>query len=248
MAEIFYIGTSGWHYEDWRNRFYPEKLAKADWLKFYSEHFKTVEINNSFYRLPSENAFSNWRDSSPDNFVFAVKASRFITHVKRLKDVQEALANFLSRARILGKKLGPVLYQLPSSMQRDDDRLGAFLGELPSEIRYVIEYRHQSWFKEEVFALMRKYKVGLCIFDMPGMTAPVVATADFAYMRFHGSSGLYSSSYSDKELKDWARRLSGLAVDLKAFYVYFNNDTNAFAVRNAMTLREELQKGIEKQN
>jgi len=243
LINNLYIGTSGWHYDHWRHRFYPEKLTKAKWLEFYASHFTTVELNNSFYRLPSEAAFTNWRDSSPANFTFAVKVSRFITHIKRLKNTEEAVETFVSRAKILGEKLGPLLYQLPPNMHRNDERLESFLSILPRELKHVFEFRHQSWLEEEVFETLHKYNIGLCVFDMPSLSCPLVATADFAYIRFHGSTGLYFSCYSDEELADWSKRLASLAANLKAIYIYFNNDAEAFAVRNAITLGGYLQPG-----
>jgi len=240
MPLYYYVGTSGWHYDHWRHRFYPDKLPKAKWLEFYATHFTTVELNNSFYRLPSEAAFATWRDSSPANFTFAVKVSRFITHIKRLKNTQEAVETFMSRAKILGEKLGPLLYQLPPNMHRNDGVLESFLSALPRGMKHVFEFRHQSWLEEEVFEILHKYNIGLCVFDMPSLACPLVVTADFAYIRFHGSTGLYSSCYSDEELADWAKRLTNLAADLEATYIYFNNDAEAFAVRNAITLRGYL--------
>jgi len=237
----YYIGTSGWHYDHWRHLFYPDKLPKAKWLEFYSRHFTTVELNNSFYRLPSEEAFANWRDSSPANFTFAVKVSRFITHIKRLKNSEEPVDTFLGRAEILKEKLGPLLYQLPPNMHRDDGRLESFLSILPRGLKHTLEFRHESWLDDGVFEILRRHNVGLCVFDMPGLTCPLVAIADFAYIRFHGSTGLYSSCYSDEGLAEWARRLAGLAPEVKEVYIYFNNDAEAFAVRNAMTLREYLE-------
>ncbi len=242
MAHYF-IGTSGWHYDDWRNRFYPEKLPKAKWLEFYARHFPTVELNNSFYRLPSETAFANWRDLSPSSFTFAVKVSRFITHIKRLKNSEEAVENFIKRARILGEKLGPLLYQLPPNMHRNDETLESFLYSLPEEMKHVIEFRHQSWLAEEVFEILHKYRAGLCVFDMPSFTCPLLATADFAYIRFHGSEDLYSSYYSDEALADWAKRIADLAINLDTVYIYFNNDVEGFAVKNAVTIRDYLEKG-----
>jgi uncharacterized protein YecE (DUF72 family) len=236
----YYIGTSGWHYDHWRHLFYPDKLPKAKWLEFYSRHFTTVELNNSFYRLPSEEAFANWRDSSPANFAFAVKVSRFITHIKRLKDIEQPVDTFLSRAKILKQKLGPLLYQLPPNMHRDDDRLESFLSILPQGLKHVLEFRHESWLDNGVFEILRRHNVGLCVFDMPDLSCPLVATADFAYLRFHGSTGLYSSCYTDEELAEWAKRLAGLAPEVKEVYIYFNNDAEAFAVRNAMTLGDYL--------
>jgi uncharacterized protein YecE (DUF72 family) len=239
MAE-YHIGTSGWHYEHWRGLFYPEKLVKPKWLEFYAQHFTTVELNNSFYRLPSDGAFINWRKSSSRGFVFAVKVSRFITHIKRLKNVEEPMQNFLARADSLQDKLGPLLYQLPPTMKRSDETLEAFLSILPRQYRNVFEFRHESWIDDGVFKILKKYNAGLCVFDMPDFTCPVVATADFAYVRFHGSTGLYWSCYSDEELSDWAKRIAELGHNLKTVYVYFNNDAGAYAVRNAKTLARFL--------
>ena len=241
MINNLYVGTSGWYYDHWRRRFYPEKLAKAEWLKFYAAHFTTVELNNSFYRLPSEAAFAGWYSSSPANFAFAVKVSRFITHIKRLRNTGEAVAKFITRAEILREKLGPLLYQLPPDMPRNDDVLESFLADLPRGMKHVFEFRHRSWFEERVLEILRGYNAGFCVFDMPSLTTPVVATADFAYIRFHGSTGLYSSCYPDEELAGWAKRLADLAADLKAMYIYFNNDAEAFAVQNAISLRGYLQ-------
>ena len=240
MTLRYYIGTSGWHYDHWRDSFYPVKLPKAKWLEFYAGHFNTVELNNSFYRLPSEAAFTTWRDSSPADFVFAVKLSRFITHIKRLRDTGEAVEKFITRAKILGEKLGPLLYQLPPNMPRNDEVLESFLSTLPQGMRHVFEFRHQSWLEEGVFETLHKYNVGFCVFDMPSVGCPLVATADFAYIRFHGSTGLYWSCYSDEELASWAKRLANLASNLKTVYIYFNNDAEAFAVRNATALRTYL--------
>jgi len=239
----YFTGTSGWHYNDWKGRFYPEKLPRAKWLEFYARHFSTLELNNSFYRLPSEEAFSRWYDSSPPDFTFAVKVSRFITHIKRLKDCDEALENFMSRTRILKEKLGPLLYQLPPGLHRDDEVLAAFLDKLPRELRHVIEFRHESWLVEEVFDILRRYHIGFCVFDMPKLTCPLLATADFAYIRFHGRDSLYSSCYTDEELTDWAGKIGDLASNLDSVYIYFNNDIEGFALKNAATIREYLEKG-----
>ncbi|MFQ5925521.1 MAG: DUF72 domain-containing protein, partial [Dehalococcoidia bacterium] len=196
MGAKYYIGTSGWVYPHWREVFYPPKLTQSKWLEFYTRHFPTVELNNSFYHLPSEKAFENWRDTSPDGFVYAVKVSRFITHIKRLKNVEEPIETFLGRAMLLQGKLGPLLYQLPPNMHRNDERLDAFLSLLPGGHRHVVEFRHESWLDEGVFEILRRHNGGFCVFDMPGLPCPLVATADFAYIRFHGSSGLYFSCYS----------------------------------------------------
>ena len=153
------------------------------------------------------------------------------------------METFLTRAKILGEKLGPLLYQLPPNMHRNDERLESFLAVLPQGLKHVVEFRHESWLDEGVFEILRRYNTGLCVFDMPSLRCPLVATADFAYIRFHGSEGLYYSCYSDEELAGWAKRLADLAANLKAMYIYFNNDAEAFAVRNAITLRGYLQGG-----
>ena len=240
MSTKYYIGCSGWHYEHWRGMYYPEELSKPKWLSFYAQQFNTVELNNSFYRLPSEKAFGTWRESTPDDFIFAVKVSRFITHIKRLRSLGPAVEDFLVRASLLGQKLGPLLYQLPPSMKRNDELLQGFLSSLPPKYQHVIEFRHKSWIDGAVFDILRRHNVGLCIFDMPGFSCPLVATSDFAYIRFHGSEGLYSSCYSDEELSRWAEDIARLGQKVKASYIYFNNDAQAFAVENAMKLRNFL--------
>jgi uncharacterized protein YecE (DUF72 family) len=236
ISPKYYIGCSGWHYEHWRGLYYPEGLAKSKWLQFYAKQFNTVELNNSFYHLPTEKAFTTWRESSPDNFIFAVKVSRYITHIKRLKNLDSAVENFLSHARFLKNKLGPLLYQLPPNMKRNDEVLEKFLSSLPQNYQHVFEFRHESWLDDSVFHILQRYNVGLCVFDMPGFTCPLVATADFAYIRFHGSESLYSSCYSDEELSQWAGKITRLGKNVKFVYIYFNNDAEAFAVKNALTL------------
>ncbi len=241
MTRTYYIGASGWHYDHWQGRFYPEDLPRSDWLSFYSRQFSTVELNASFYRLPTENAFMKWYRASPAEFLFAVKVSRFITHIKQLKDAEEPLKTFLARTALLKEKLGPLLYQLPPGLHRDDERLESFLNILPGNLQHAFEFRHESWLDEAVFELLRRYHAGLCIFDMPSLTCPPVATADFAYVRFHGSQGLYSSCYSDEELAGWASRIAGLPEHVRTVYIYFNNDAQGYALKNAQTLRGYLQ-------
>ncbi len=234
----YYIGTSGWHYGHWRESFYPKGLAKSKWLEFYSGHFSTVEINNSFYQLPSEKTFTNWRDSSPPEFVFSVKVSRFVTHIKRLRNAAEPVAKFIARARLLKGKLGPLLYQLPRNMKRDCEALEDFVKMLPEEACHVFEFRHNSWFDDRVFDILRRYNIGFCIYDMTDFTTPMVTTSGFGYMRFHGSRWLYGGGYSDKELEGWARKITDLKVGM--VYAYFNNDAEGFATRNALMLKHLL--------
>jgi uncharacterized protein YecE (DUF72 family) len=246
-STIYYIGTSGFSYSHWRGVFYPEKLPQARWLEHYARQFPTVEVNNSFYRLPSEKTFQGWRERTPAGFLFAVKASRFITHLRRLHDVQEPLETFLSRARNLKEKLGPVLYQLPPSMGQDKGLLEAFLSLLPEDLQYVIEFRRQNWYEEKVYAGMRRYNVALCIHDMSQSESPTAATADFAYVRFHGTTGRYAGNYSNEQLEDWANRIRQLASrnNLKTVHIYFNNDIEGHAVNNARALAQLLAQGTD---
>jgi uncharacterized protein YecE (DUF72 family) len=241
MLPKYYVGTSGWHYDHWRERFYPQGLSKPKWLEFYGSYFGTVELNNSFYRLPSEKAFTTWHDSSPRKFIFAVKVSRFITHIKKLRNTEEAANNFLERAQLLREKLGPLLYQLPPNMKRNDEVLEAFLITLPKGLEHVFEFRNPSWLDDKVFDMLHRYNVGFCIFDMPDFTTPIIATTAFAYMRFHGSTWMYGGCYSDEELQRWAQKIANLSRGLNAAYIYFNNDAEAFAVRNALILKQYLE-------
>lgn len=238
----YFIGTSGWYYPHWASVFYPDGLAKSKWLEYYSHRFSTVEINNSFYRLPPEAAFQAWHDTVPEDFVFAVKVSRLITHLKKLRNTAEPLKLLLERATLLADRLGPLLYQLPPMMHRNDEVLETFLKSLPSNLRHTFEFRHQSWLDPEIFKILSRHNVALCLLDMPGLKTPTIATADFAYIRFHGSTDLYASNYSDEELRRWAADLARMSrqQELKAVYVYFNNDAFANAVRNAATLKSLL--------
>lgn len=243
VAARFWIGTSGWHYAHWLGVFYPEDLPTSRWLAHYVQHFPTVEINNSFYRQPKASAWQLWRRAAPEGFRFAVKANRFLTHVKRLRDVEEAVGRFLDGARLLEDRLGPVLYQLPPNFHRtpeNERRLAAFLELLPRGMQHAFEFRHASWFCDDALALLRQYAAGFCAFDMVDLECPLAATAPFAYLRFHGSEALYASNYTDEMLAGWAARLRGLAAGLTDVYIYFNNDAWGYAVSNARTLAEML--------
>ena len=243
MLPRYYVGTSGWHYDHWRWVFYPPELPKNRWLTFYAQHFSTVELNNSFYRLPSQQAFAAWRDNTPLDFVFSVKVCRLITHLKKLRQVQEPLANLLDRASALGDKLGPLLYQLPPNLPCNRATLEAFVELLPKGLRHVFEFRHPSWFSHEVIGLLRRYSVGFCIMDLVGLGCPLAVTAEYAYVRFHGPAGPYWGSYSDEQLSVWKQKISSLAAEAKEVYIYFNNDMEGYAVQNARRLGEMLVVG-----
>lgn len=236
-----FIGTSGWHYKHWLGVFYPAGTKGAQMFEFYARHFDTVEINNSFYRLPAAHTFDNWRESAPAGFCFAVKASRFTTHMKKLKDPQSSSEKFFLVAERLENKLGPILFQLPPRWKLNIERFAEFLAAIPRGHKYAFEFREDSWHVPEVFALLRKHKAALCIHDFADMKVPKELTADFTYIRFHGpTSAKYWGSYSDDDLKKWAQRIESWRSQLPATYVYFNNDPEGAAVRNALTLKRLL--------
>jgi uncharacterized protein YecE (DUF72 family) len=234
------IGTSGWHYDHWAGVFYPAKLPKNKWFEFYAQHFDTVEINNTFYHQPKPQTFKNWRKQAPKNFFFTAKANRFITHIKRLKDVQEPLERFFAGVRLLKTNLGPILYQLPPSMHKDLDRLKTFLQILPEDRVAVFEFRHESWYCEDTYKLLDEFNVGFCIHDLIGKESPRIVTGNIAYIRFHGTEGRYSGSYSKAQLSAWAGWLKEQTSRVQSIYVYFNNDVGGHAISNAKALKEQL--------
>lgn len=231
------IGTSGWVYKHWRGIFYPKDLPPRNWFHFYANTFDTVEINNTFYRLPDVETFDTWRNQAPREFLYAVKASRYLTHMKKLKDPEEPLRRFFAAANHLKSKLGPVLYQLPPNWRLDLDRFRYFLKALPKARRAVIEFRDPSWLVEEVFQLMDKHGVAHCIHDMKPLDVPVRVTGRIAYVRFHGDAD-HGGDYGSDALEEWAGCIARWrSVGLEVF-VYFNNDLEGFAVRNALTLKK----------
>lgn len=232
-----HIGTSGWHYKHWLGPFYPRALPPSQMLPFYLSHFDTVEINNSFYRLPSETALENWRETTPQDFCFAMKGSRFLTHMKKLKDPQPGLDKFMPRAEILREKLGPILFQLPPNWNVNLERLETFLNALPSGHSYSFELRNPTWHVAKVYKLLRKFNAAFCSFDLAGFQSPCEVTADFTYVRLHGPGAAYQGKYSDAALAEWAGRIQVWRASLKAIYIYFDNDQAAYAVENAMRLK-----------
>lgn len=242
MGEIR-IGCSGWNYAHWRHGvFYPPRLPAREWLSYYSARFETVEVNATFYRLPSPSTVSGWVDQTPPAFVFAAKASRYLTHLKQLRDLPRHLALLLERLRPLvdSPKLGPLLWQLPPTFRRDRERLAEALAQLPTEIRHAFEFRHESWFDQEIFDLLRDHAVALVIADRAGAPGLLRSelTASFAYVRFHQGSGA-DGAYTPDELEWWRERLSGWSGHADVF-AYFNNDQRGFAIQNALDLRAAL--------
>jgi uncharacterized protein YecE (DUF72 family) len=231
------IGTSGWTYGDWRGPFYPPTLPKKDWLGWYARQFGSTEINGSFYRTPSLEAVRAWHDTTPDSFVFAWKASKFITHWKRLlPSAANSLALMATRLEILGAKAGPVLFQLPPNFVADAARLAGFLAMLPPAYRFVFEFRHQSWYAPDILALLRRHEVALCLSDHRDAPAPWEVTAPHVYVRGHGPTGAYKDSYSDRVLRDWARRIRAWRREGREVFVYFDNDQKSCAPRDAERL------------
>lgn len=238
---VIRIGTSGWHYAHWRGTFYPADLPTSAWLAYYRERFDTVEINNSFYRLPSEATLALWRDAVPPGFTFAAKASRYLTHTKKLKDPEGPLHTLLPRLEVLGATLGPILFQLPPRWRCNLERLETFLAVLPATHRYAFEFRDPSWHVPAVYDLLRRHGMAFCAYDLSAFQAPLVVTADFAYVRLHGPGpGAYQGSYPQEQLAVWARRIRDWDRELAAVYVYFDNDERGFAVHDALRLRRLL--------
>jgi uncharacterized protein YecE (DUF72 family) len=231
------VGCSGWNYKSWKGLFYPSALPASKWLPHYAARFDTVEINNTFYRLPEAPTFAAWRAQVPAGFVFAVKASRFLTHMKRLRDPREPIERLFSRAQTLGPSLGPVLYQLPGNFHIDLPLLEAFLRALPRGIQHVLEFRDRSWYVDETFECLERHGVALCLHDKEGSEISEPFVGPFVYVRFHGTSGRYHGSYSDPMLAAWATRLVGRWRSGCDVYAYFNNDPDAVATRNAETLK-----------
>lgn len=234
---MIHIGTSGWQYRDWRSRVYPDDVPQKRWLEHYATMFPTVELNGSFYRLPTDAAFTAWRRRTPDGFVMAVKASRYLTHIRRLADPKEPLARLTSRARRLGPRLGPLLIQLPPTLGVDVERLRGLLEALPSDLRAAIEFRDRSWMHVSVFELLDRHGVALVLPDRPGARVPGIVTGGWSYLRFHQGQP-NDARYTRAKLRRWADRIAGLPAN--DVFVYFNNDSGGAAVRDARILTELL--------
>jgi len=240
MGEVR-IGTSGWAYKDWNGPFYPDEVKVKDRLFYISRSFPTLEINASFYRMPTDKAVAGWREQTPDDFLFAWKASRYITHNKKLNDPADSLAYMFQRIKGLGDKIGPVLFQLPPNLHRNDDRLTAFLKALPKKGRFAFEFRHRSWYDPAVLDLLRDHGVAFCISDHHDAPAPFEVTTDFVYLRGHGPGGRYHGRYGEAALKDWAAHIRRWRKDHDVF-VYFDNDIKSAAPADAQQLIDLLDR------
>lgn len=226
------IGTSGWQYADWRGRLYPKGLAQREWLPYYAERFQSVEVNNVFYRLPEKSTFEHWRDATPDDFVFSLKASRYLTHVLRLSQPAEPVRRLMSRASGLAHKLGPVLLQLPANFRADPTSLASTLRSFPSGVKVAFEPRHESWYSDEVADILTQHRAALCISDTAGRMSPVWRTADWGYVRLHEGRASPAPCYGRSALANRAALLAEHWDD-EVVYVYFNNDRGGCAVRDA---------------
>jgi uncharacterized protein YecE (DUF72 family) len=232
-----WIGISGWQYPDFSQRFYPNDLKKSEQLAYYAGHFTTVEINNTFYQLPSKKSVRCWCDSVPDDFIFSVKASRYITHMKNLLEPEETLPPFFERISLFEEKCGPILFQLPPHWGVNAERLENFLSELPEGYRYAMELRNQSWLDEEIYQLLREHRITFCIYEIDFRQSPILTTADFVYIRLHGPGRAYNDPYDLDTLGRWADRIAhwvGSGLDV---FCYFDNTHRGYAWENAQTLQ-----------
>jgi len=235
------IGCSGWEYKHWRGDFYPATIPKRRWFEHYARTFDTVEINNTFYRLPEKTTFADWAARAPRGFLYAVKASRFLTHMKKLKDPEEPLGRLFNRMQPLLNHLGPVLYQLPPGWKLDHERLEHFVQALPTDFRHALEFRDPSWYADAVLRLLDRYGVALCLHDMRGSATGRERIGPFVYVRFHGTTAKYGGRYSERQLRDWADWLRRQRRGGAEIYAYFNNDVGGHAPRDALTLRRMME-------
>jgi uncharacterized protein YecE (DUF72 family) len=244
MTSGIHVGCSGWVYKHWRGLFYPEGLPQKRWFERYAEEFDTVEINASFYRVPLASTFEGWREKAPPGFRYAVKVNRFITHMKKLLECQDEVDRFIALARTLEDKLGPLLYQLPPSLHKDLARLGTFLDRLPNDLEQVVEFRHTSWYEQDVLALLDRHGVGFVAHDLTGLQSPRWASGRTAYVRFHGSGGKYWGRYPNDALLGWTDWIADQRTLGRSVWCYFNNDIHGHAIDDARTLKSMVRQII----
>lgn len=246
---MLYLGTSGWSYDHWIDLFYPNGLERREWLRFYARHFNTVEINMTFYRFPFPNMMKGWYNKTPTDFLFTLKANRLITHVKKFKNVATLTKRFFSLTTLIKEKLGCILWQLPPSLHFDERNmllLDSFLSNLnkynKSDSKNVIEFRHKSWWNKEAYKMLKKHKASFCIVSAPRLPDDFIVTSNVIYVRFHGVSKWYAHDYSKRELNEWAKKIRKTMKrkKIRHVYCYFNNDFNAYAVKNCLELKKIL--------
>lgn len=232
-----YIGTSGWQYKHWNSNFYLG-IKQPKQFEFYTAQLNTVELNNSFYRQPSAQNFENWRKAAPAGFVFTVKANRFFTHLKKLNVTADDLKPFINNTMQLKDKLGVILFQLPPKWNINIPRLANFLALLPTNIKYVFEFRNQTWYHPQTYLLLQQYNCAFCIYELAGHLSPIEITADFVYVRLHGPGDKYQGSYTDETLQTWANYCKEWQQSGKTVFIYFDNDQEGYAAYNAQTLQQ----------
>jgi uncharacterized protein YecE (DUF72 family) len=241
MVSQIHVGCSGWSYKHWRGIFYPEGLPQRLWFDRYAEEFDTVEINNSFYRLPQPETFEKWRDRAPPGFCYAVKANRYLTQAKKLNECEEPLQRMMTAVRHLGDRLGPMLYQLPPTLKCNLERLESFLRILPKDVTSVFEFRDKSWYVPETYALLDRYGASFCVHDMSSAASERIAVGPIVYVRFHGGVGKYWGRYSDEVLLSWTDWILNQAREGRAVWCYFNNDIHGHAIEDARTLKSMIR-------
>ncbi len=235
------IGTSGWFYSHWVGSFYPEKIKEGDYLPYYCQHFQTVEVNNTFYNLPTKATIREWKEKSPRGFLFAIKANRYITHMKNLLEPKAPVNNMLENIKLLKNKLGPILFQLPPQWHMNKERLETFIKFLPSNYQVAFEFRDESWYQDDIYKILENGNHAFCIHDHQDAPSPFEVTADFVYLRFHGPDGFYSRKYKEDTLKEWSSYMKNWNDEGLDVYAYFNNDAHAYAIENARKLKSLLK-------
>ncbi len=235
MSGKIHIGTSGWNYNHWKGLFYPKDLPSERWFSHYCRQFDTVEINNTFYHQPGNNTFETWRRQAPQGFLYAVKANRYVTHMKKLKEPAKALERFFEGIRLLKNKLGPILFQLPPNWKKNLDRLRAFAQLLPKDLTHVVEFRDRDCLAEDTYELLVEHNLNLCVHDILSHH-PRRVTGDIVYIRFHGTGVKYGGKYRPSRLRGWAEWISKVAQEKKVF-VFFNNDTKGYAIKDSQALQ-----------
>lgn len=237
---LIHIGTSGWSYSDWVGKFYPQHMKSADFIKYYSENFDTVEVNSSFYHTLKNKTVLHWKEEVPERFIFALKADRYITHIKKLEEPEKTLPGFLESASLLQKKLGPILFQLSPSFGFNAERLKNFVNTLTKDFTYVFEFRNKTWFNDETYEILKKKNIALCIYNLNGYQSPLEVCANFIYIRFHGTKGIGVGKYSKQDIETLSEYIKTIVSQNKNVYCYFNNNTDAAAIVNARELKASL--------
>lgn len=241
MPGNIHIGTSGWNYDHWKEAFYPKNLSQDQWLDHYKDQFDTVEVNNSFYKLPDTRTLEKWKKNVPENFVFAAKANRYITHMKKLNEPEDSLNKMLDAFKSLGNNLEPILFQLPPNWKFNEERFRQFTDLLPDDFIYVFEFRNKDWINETSFSILEEKNSAFCIYELAGYQSPEEVTADFVYIRLHGPSNKkYRGKYNQEQLSYWADRLNTWSEQNKDVYIYFDNDEKGYAPQNALELKEMI--------